>query len=88
MDDTKIKKGVTSEEDVEVLQDDLEKLYSWAQENNMVFNGTKFQVIRYGHNEDLRNSTEYFTEGKKFIFERSETLRDLGVILSDDATLN
>ena len=44
------------------------------------------QVIRYGHDEDLKNNTEYFTEGTNNIIERSETLRDLGVILSDDAT--
>ena len=88
VDDTKIKKGIKSEKDIEDLQDDLEKLYDWAEKNNMVFNGTKFQVIRYGDDEDLKNSTEYFTEGTSDIIERSETLRDLGVILSDDATFN
>ena len=86
VDDTKIKKAVKTEEDVEGLQNDLEQLYEWAKQNNMVFNGTKFQVIRYGHDEDLKNNTEYFTEGTNNIIERSETLRDLGVILSDDAT--
>ena len=86
VDDTKIKKAVKTEEDVEDLQNDLEQLYEWAKQNNMVFNGTKFQLIRYGHDEDLKNNTEYFTEGTNNIIERSETLRDLGVILSDDAT--
>ena len=30
MDDTKIKKGIKSEEDIEDLQNDLEHLYDWA----------------------------------------------------------
>ena len=41
VDDTKVKKGIKSEEDVESLQADLNKLYDWAKTNNMVFNGTK-----------------------------------------------
>ena len=49
VDDTTVKKGITSEEDVESLQEDLDKLYDWAKTNNMVFNGTKFQVVRYGY---------------------------------------
>ena len=54
----------------------------------MVFNGTQFQVIRYGDDEDLKNNTEYCTKGTNDIIDRYETLRDLGVILSDDATFN
>ena len=65
---------------MEDLQNDLEQLYEWAKQNNMVFNGTKFQVIIYGHDEDLKNNIEYFTEGTNNTIERSETLRDLGVI--------
>ena len=83
VDDTKVTKGITSEEDVENLQEDLNKLYDWANTNNMVFNGTKFQVIRYGHDEDLKNDPIYFTYDKKDIIERFETLRGLGVILSE-----
>ena len=44
----------------------------------MVFNGTKFQVIRYGHDENLKNDTIYFTDDTKNIIERFEILRDLG----------
>ena len=88
VDDTKVKKGITSEEDVERLQEDLDKLYDWAKTNNMVFNVTKFQVVRYGHDEDLKNDTLYFTDDTTDIIERFETLRDLGVILSEEATFD
>ena len=88
VDDTKVKKGIKSEEDVEDLQADLEKLYTWAKENNMVFNGTKFQVMRYGNIQELKNNTNYFTEETSEIIERFENLRDLGVIMSDDGSFD
>ena len=70
VDDTKIKKGINKEEDVEDLQEDLEKQYAWAKNNNMVFNGSKFQVMRYGDNEDLKNDTNYFTNETRDIIEK------------------
>ena len=70
VDDTKVKKAIRSEEDVESLQLDLNKLYDWAKSNNMVFNGTKFQVVRYGNNEQLKEETLYFTKDTSEIIER------------------
>lgn len=43
------------------LQDDLNVIYAWAKENNMRFNDTKFELIRYGKNEDIKNQTSYKT---------------------------
>ena len=88
VDDTKVKKGIRNEDDVESLQDDLNKLYEWAKTNNMVYNATKFQVIRYGNNKELKEDTNYFTEDTGELIERFETLRDLGEILSDEATFS
>ena len=48
VDDSKLKKGITCEDDVESLQSDIVKNHNWSQNNNMELNGTKFQVIRYG----------------------------------------
>ena len=59
VDDTKLIKAVKTENDVEDLQEDLDTLYKWAEENNMKFNGKKFQVMRYGSDEDLKNDTLY-----------------------------
>ena len=50
----------------------------------MKFNAKKFQVLRYGKNEELKNNTMYFTENTSEIVQREETVRDLGVLLSDD----
>ena len=38
-DDTRIMKAVNKKSDVEDLQEELEKLYNWQDENNMNFNG-------------------------------------------------
>ena len=83
VDDTKLIKSVTNEKDVEDLQEELDILYEWAEENNMKFNGKKFQVVRYGKDENLKDETLYFTEN---IVARYETVRDLEVMMSDDVT--
>ena len=84
----KIIKGIKNEEDVEELQKDLDKLYNWAKENNMVFNGSKFQLMRYGSDENIKNDTLYFTGETNEIIETFDNLRDLGVILSDDGSFD
>jgi len=45
--DTRILKTITDKKDCEGLQEDLSALYVWAQVNNIQFNGTKFDVLRY-----------------------------------------
>ena len=62
VDDTKVKNKIEKEEDVENLQMNLDLLYLWQEENKMLFNGTKFQLLRYGQNEDINNDTLYFTD--------------------------
>ena len=86
MDDTKLRQCILTEEDVETLQKELEKLFDWGTNNNMEFNGSKFQGIRYGQNEDIKNDTTYFTGEYNEIIERFSSLRDLGVQLQEDAT--
>ena len=56
-DNTRLTKVINQEENLEKFQEDLEKLYMWAINNNMAFNGSKFEVLRYGRNEELKNLT-------------------------------
>ena len=88
VDDAKVKQIVTNEEDVESLQSELEKLEKWSKENNMVFNQKKFQVMRYGPNEELKNNTQYFAGNYEEVIERFTSLRDLGIQLSEDGTFS
>ena len=85
VDDTKLKEKILGEEDVIKVQENLDTLYKWQENNNMQFNGTKFQVLRYGLNEDVKNDTIYFTDNMENIIERFSSVKDLGMILSDDA---
>ena len=47
-DDTRVTKPVKEENDAEELQMDLGNLYLRQEENNILFNGTKFEILRYG----------------------------------------
>ena len=76
------------EKDVESLQSDLDKLYMWQEQNNMLFNGSKFEVLRYGKNYILKESTSYFTPNYQDIIEEKESLRDLGIIMSNDCSFS
>ena len=85
VDDSKVKDKVNNEEEVEKLQDNLNTIYEWERNNNMKFNGGKFQVVRYGRNIDLKEDTLYFTGDMTEVIEQVETVKDLGVMLTDDA---
>ena len=87
-DDTRIKKVVKCEEDAEELQKDLESLYDWARESNMSFNTSKFEVLRFGTNLDIKNNTNYLTPEAEELIEVKEVLRDLGAIVNDKATFD
>jgi hypothetical protein len=81
---------VDKEEDVEKPQEDLDLIYTWQKENNMLFNGKKFEMLCYakrcyGTNEDLKFDTNYYTPELDDIIEVKSNLRDLGIIISDNA---
>ena len=54
----------------------------------MKLNGAEFQLLGYGPNEDIKNNTVYFIGKKKEIIEQFSFLRDLGVIMTDNAKLD
>ena len=71
--------------DVSLLQHNLEIVYKWAIENNMLFNSKKLEVIRYGPNNHLKEQTSYLAPDKSTIPEKNH-IRDLGVIMSNSGT--
>ena len=79
-DDTRVIKHVSTEEDTEQFQADLKKLYRWQKENHMMFNSAKFEVLKYGRNEDLKNTCNYLTPDAEGVIRRKEKLRDLGIM--------
>ena len=46
----------------------------------------KFEVLRYGRNALLKESTSYLTSGCEALMEEKERLRDFGITISNDAS--
>ena len=82
-DDTRAKKGQKTEADAVELQNDLFRIYGWSQSNNMEFNSLKFELIRYGRNEELKEQTCYVSPEWELI-EEKKLVKDLGITLSQD----
>ena len=81
-DDTRVLCKVTDVNSTVNLQDDLEVIYAWAEENNMRFNDTKFELLRYGKHEEIKNQTSYKTLSRADI-EEKKMVKDLVVMTSD-----
>ena len=79
-DDTKLLHRIRGKTDELKLQEDLVMVYNWATENNMMFNGDKFQVLRYGCTKNS-NDPEYKAPNGASI-PVHEHVKDLGVWMS------
>ena len=79
--DTRVAKGISSVEDVETLQLGIQYIYEWAEENDMELNFPKFEILRYGNNDDIKENTFYKTKCKEKM-KIVEHAKDLGVIMS------
>ena len=55
-DDTRVSKVIKEQDDEMKLQEDLDRIYDWQTKNNMLFNTNKFELLRYGENENLKIS--------------------------------
>ena len=84
VDDSKLLCNLDSPEDVEESQRSLEAVYRWAAQNNMQWNDGKFQVLRLGKNEDLKDETYLFSPDYKEVIERKEAVKDLGVMVDQN----
>ena len=56
-DDTRATRGVATVADTICLQEDLNRIYNWTENVNMKLNDDKFEVLRYGTNNKLKEST-------------------------------
>ena len=78
-DDTKLASKVTSAEERETLQSDLDKLTCWAAKWQMKFNVNKCKVLHIGSNND---HVQYRMNGE--ILEAVNKEKDLGILISSD----
>ena len=84
-DDTRILGSVSTQEDVDNIQADLNSIYGWSIRNNMRFNDDKFECLRYGKNQNILNATSYMSNANMQI-DIKTNVRDLGVLMSSSAT--
>ena len=75
-DDTKVLRKVKTPADARGLQDDLDRLYRWSDDWQMLFNIDKCKCLHFGH----RNIKHNYSIGDSIIQTVSEE-RDLGVII-------
>ena len=65
----------------QMLQNDLHKLYKWADTNNMKFNANKFELLRYGKEQEIKSATTDKSHDDSNI-DDGEQVRDLGIMMS------
>ena len=82
-DDTRATKSIKSLFDVTILQKELDIIYKWTHENNMELNDVKFELLRYGPNQTLKDQSNYKSPSGKII-ETKDVVKDLGIFMSSD----
>ena len=65
-----------------MLQEDIISLQSWADSNNIAFNGLKFQCLKYGSREAIKTEYNYMQGDFDEVIEDVSNTRDLGIIMS------
>ena len=65
-DDTRVQRGISSQDDCSTLQADLQLIYSWADKVNMTFNSDKFECMRYWADPEVAPSFQYHGPGLSF----------------------
>ena len=73
--------------DCEHLQADLQSVYGWAENVNMMFNSGKFEWVRYSVDMDSAPPFQYTAPDQSHI-ELKDSLRDLGVRLSSNLSFS
>ena len=84
-DNTSVSLPITTVEDVSRLQQDLETIYAQTATNNMQFNEEKFEMLRYGRNQDIKVKNVY-TGGHEI--SAQPHAKCLGVYLSENCSFH
>ena len=84
VDDSKIIGEVKNCDDIERLQNHMERIYNWAESNHMRWNNDKFQLLRVGPNLNLKESTYLFTPNYQDVIEEKSSIKDLGIYVDAD----
>ena len=69
-------------------QSNLDKLFIREMESNISFNASKFKLLQYGKDNDLKESYNYISYDDKEILVPSNNAKDLGITASADGTFS
>ena len=83
-DDTRVLMRVDCEDDNMEMQQEINKIYDWTDENSMKFNSSKFVVVKYCNRNSERREYNY-TSPDGSLIDKSESTKDLGVTMTNDA---
>ena len=81
-DDSKMFKRVKNLEQCEQLQSNINTIFKWTDENLMTFNTDKFEVLRIGTIDRIKNEIKYLTPDGQILIEK-EVVKDLGVYINN-----
>ena len=86
-DDTRMGMSIKSHDDVKTLQNDLDVVYQWAEDNNMILNSSKFELLQYGDKNKINTPYSYLSSIGKDIVPQ-DTVKDLGVQMSANCSFS
>ena len=79
-DDTRVYTNITQIENSDSLKTDLNYIYLWAINNNMLFNHQKFNYISFSSSMSSINTNVYYSPSLDII-NPSENVLDLGITM-------
>ena len=86
-DDTRVYTNITQIENSDSLQTDLNYIYLWAINNNMLFNHQKFNYISFSSSMSSINTNVYYSPSLDII-KPSENVLDLGITMSRNCSFD
>ena len=87
-DDTRLWRVHTGEEDVNLLQNELDKTYKWAESNNASFNSDKFEAIRFHTSRSKAHPNPSYNSYNGTPIPFQPHVKDLGVWMSANLTFS
>ena len=83
VDDTKVFATINDPTDCDNLQSDLDNIYLWSSENNMMFNQEKFQYISYHMSNSSKINNIYLSPNLNILLKSGE-VKHLGILMSEN----
>ena len=87
-DDTRLWRQFTGEEDINKLQEELRKVYLWADFNNATFNSDKFEAIRFTRQKQMQHPEPIYLGHNNAPIDFQIHVKDLGVWMSANLTFH